>query len=120
MKALFKYLAVVFCTAGYPAVPELPAAPFYPPDTIIAFWLLPSNIQPIFYTSQAELCLLPLLAASSSDTVLSGATQRSHPRTTSLQLMLCVSAMTCISENFHTSTMPHVSVITGKTKLSLC
>lgn len=119
MKALFKCLPVVFCTVGYSVVPELPAALFFPSNTILAFWLSPSHIHPGPYTSQSELCLLALLVASSSHTALSGATQRSHPRTTPLQLMLCVSAMTYIGEYFYTSTMPRVGVITGKTKLCL-
>lgn len=119
MKALFWYLSVVFCTVWYSVVSELPAAPFFPSNAILACWLLPSNIHPGPYTSQSELCPLPLLIASSSHTALSGATQRSHPRTTPLQLTLCVSGMTYISEYFHTSTMPRVGVITGKTKLCL-
>lgn len=111
MKALFKYLPVVSCTAGYSVLPELPAATFFPTNSILAFWLLPSNIHSGPYISQSELCLLPFLIASSSHTALSGATQRSHPRTTPLQLMLCVSGMTYISEYFHTSTMPCVGAL---------
>lgn len=119
MKALFKYLPVAFCIVGYSVVSELPAAPFFPSNAILAFWLLPSNIHPGPYTCQSELCLLPLLVASSSHTVLSGATQRSYPRTTPLQLMLCVSGSTYTSEYFHTSTMPCVGILTGKTNLCL-
>lgn len=119
MKVLFKYLPVVFHTVGYSVVPELPAALFFPSNTILAFWLLPSNIHPGPYRSQSQLCLLLLLVASSSHTALSGATQRSHPRTAPLQLMLCVSSMTYIGEYFHTSIMSRVGVITGKTKLCL-
>jgi len=88
MKALFKRLPVVFCTVRYLVIPELPAAPFCPSNTILAFWLLLSNIHPGPYTSPSKLCLLPLLVACSSHTARSGATQRSHPRTTPLQLTL--------------------------------
>lgn len=138
MKVLLKYLPVVICTAGSQnqrttELLELKGTSedhyldiqlyqSFPSNTILAFWLLPLNILPGSHTSQSELCLLPWLVASSSHPALSGATQRSHPRTTPLQLMLWLSAVTCIGEYFHISTKLCVgSVITGKKKkLCLC
>lgn len=128
MKALFKNLPVDICTAGSQnqRTTELLGLEGTTEDhcldiqfraswnLILTFWLLPLSILPGSSTSQSELCLLPWLVASSSHTALSGATQRSHPRTTSLQLMLWLSAMTYISEYFHNSTKPCVGgVITG-------
>lgn len=54
MKPLFMDLPVVFCTAGYSVVPELPATPFVPLNTIITFLLLPSNIYLGTYTSREQ------------------------------------------------------------------
>lgn len=119
MNGLFKYLPVAFCTVRFSVVPELPAAPFFPSNAIPALWSVPSSIHPGRQASQSARCLLAWVAASSSRTAPSGATQGSHPRTTRLQLVLWVSGMTCISEYFHSSAMPRVGVMTGETKLCL-
>lgn len=103
MNGLFKYLPVAFCTVRFSVVPELPAAPFFPSNAIPALWSVPSSIHPGRQASQSARCLLAWVAASSSRTAPSGATQGSHPRTTRLQLVLWVSGMTCISEYFHSS-----------------